>query len=156
MVDSQPSWIKFWLQTFLWEIGWWESKARYLSVWVGLRKTLVSKLPWTPLDTFQSRKGKCLSFSRSRMNWIDGSTEFKCDRRRSASIPDTAKNNIIDIYFPEKVFNQWSGWGPFFHFFHYHLGNDSRDERTHSCTKNLLIVGYMQIAWFWDKKTAYE
>ena len=24
------------------------------------------------------------------MNWIDGSTEFKCDRRRFASFPDTA------------------------------------------------------------------
>ena len=25
------------------------------------------------------------------MNWIDGSTEFKCDRRRAASFPDTVE-----------------------------------------------------------------
>ena len=30
---------------------------------------------------------------------------------------------------------------PLFHVFHYHVGNDSRDGRTHRCTKNLLIVG---------------
>ena len=33
------------------------------------------------------------------MNWIDGSTEFKCDRRFSASFPDTAEKILIDISF---------------------------------------------------------
>ena len=41
--------------------------------------------------TFKSRKGKFLSFSLSRVNWIDGSTEFKYDRRRAASFLDTVE-----------------------------------------------------------------
>ena len=61
-------------------------------MWVGLRWTFVSKFPQTPLDTFKSRKGKFLSFSSSRVNWIDSSTEFKCDRRRSASFPNIAES----------------------------------------------------------------
>lgn len=32
--NTQPSWARFWL---LWQIGWWKSKARCLSVCVGLR-----------------------------------------------------------------------------------------------------------------------
>ena len=49
----------------------------------------------SPLYTLKSRKGKCLSFSNSRMNWIDGSTEFKCDKRRSTSFPVTAEITSI-------------------------------------------------------------
>ena len=36
------------------------------------------------------------------MNWIDGSTEFKCDRRRSASFPDTAEITSSTYRFQEK------------------------------------------------------
>ena len=43
---------------------------------------------------------KCLSFSRSRVNWIDGSTE--CDKRRSASFPDTAEITSLTYRFQKK------------------------------------------------------
>ena len=40
---------------------------------------------------FYQRNGKHLSFSRSKVTWIDGSTEFECDRRRCTSFTDAAK-----------------------------------------------------------------
>ena len=43
-----------------------------------------------------------MSFSRSRVNWIHGSTEFKCDKRRSASFPDTAEITSSTYRFQKK------------------------------------------------------
>ena len=37
-----------------------------------------------------------------RVNWIDGSTEFKCDKRRSASFPDTAEITSSTYRFQKK------------------------------------------------------
>ena len=37
------------------------------------------------------------------MNWIDGSNEFKCGRRRSASFPDTAEITSSTNRFQKKV-----------------------------------------------------
>ena len=36
------------------------------------------------------------------MNWKDGSIEFKCDRRRSASFPDTAEVTSSTIRLQKK------------------------------------------------------
>ena len=36
------------------------------------------------------------------MNWVDGSTEFKCHRRRSASFPDTAEITSSTYRFQKK------------------------------------------------------
>ena len=68
-------------------------------MWAGL---LVSTFACFPLYTSKSRKGKCLSFPRSRMHWIDGSNEFKCDRRRSASFPDTGEITSSTYRFQKK------------------------------------------------------
>ena len=72
---------------------------------------------------------------------IDGSTEFKCERRRSASFPDTAEMTSSTYRFQNKGWTGEEARGPLFHIFHYHVGNDSRNGRTHSRTKNLLVVG---------------
>ena len=141
-LHSSGFWIPFLAGSWIPKAGFWipepsipDSTSKNFS-WIpesGLpyMGRLVSKLPCTPLGTFKSRKGKCLSFSRSRGNWIDGSTEFKCDERRSASFPDTAEITSSTYRFQKKGFNRWSGQGPLFHVFHYHVSNDSRDGRTH-------------------------
>ena len=46
---------------------------------------------FTVYTCFLSRKVKHLSFSRSKVNWMDDSTEFKRDRKRATSFTDTAE-----------------------------------------------------------------
>ena len=67
-------------------------------------------------------------FLRSRVNWTDGPTEIKCDGRRIASFPNCFQKKGL------------TGEVAKAHVFHNHIGNDSRDGRTRSCTKNLLKV----------------
>ena len=55
---------------FLWQIGWCDLKTGYLSVWWVYNRHIL-KFPCSPLYTFKSRKGKCLSFSHSRVNWLN-------------------------------------------------------------------------------------
>ena len=61
-----------------------------------------------------------LSFSRSRVNWVDGSIEFKCDRRRSDSFPDTAKITSSTYRFQKKGLTGEVAKALLFHVFHCH------------------------------------
>ena len=71
-------------------------------------KALVSKFPGAPYRHSNREKTIVISFSRSMVNWIDGSTEFKCERRRSASFPDTAEMISSTYRFQNKG---WTGAG---------------------------------------------
>lgn len=78
-----------------------------MSVCESLRDILVSRFPQSVLWTFQSRKGKHLSFScrfKLKVNWIDGPTEFKYDR---GILPHL---QIPQKWHRHPIFFQGKGW----------------------------------------------
>ena len=66
------------------DTGWCESKARYWSVWVGLRYTVLVRLPSGSLWTMVSRNAMLLSCSFSMVNWMLGLRLFRWLSRRLA------------------------------------------------------------------------
>ncbi len=57
--------------------GWWESKSRYLSVWVFFLNTDMVKEPSEWRVTLVSRNGSVPSTSVLMVNWMVGSIEFR-------------------------------------------------------------------------------
>ena len=91
----------------------------WLSPW------LVSKFPRSVLWTFKTRKGKHISFSRLKENWIDSPIEFKSGRRRSTSFTWYRRNDIVNVLFPKQRLSRRWGQSPLFNIFRYQIGNDS-------------------------------
>ena len=90
----------------LWVRVWWESKSRYLSVWIDFRNTDVKMDPSGHHSRSTSRKGSFPSDSLSRVNWIDCSTEFTWAWKASHW---SADNNQEQLTIKKRY---WTPWDP--------------------------------------------